>query len=365
MHSSRWRPVTVLTRGAEVPEVGPSGARSSVEGVTRVGGRAQPASLSGRIAVGIAVGLVVALLVSSSACSVVSGTVDLGVPGATGRWIDVVGGAGATPAQLARRALVVAPADVEPRRGALLTTSPGRGSGDPRAAADAMPLVVVVHGLGFDAERMAAATEWPELAASRRVVVAFAEGIEASFNAGPCCGGAVADGIDDVGYIESVIDAVVNLYPVDRSRVFLTGHSNGGMMTYRFACEHPELLAGAASVAGTMLTPCAPAVPVSFLQISGRDDTVVPIRGGESSAQGLGTFPSVADSVAAMAAAAGCGPPEVQQDADPPDAGVEVTAWNDCLDGTRVAFDVVPAEHEYPEFGGYSATERMATFWGL
>ena len=65
----------------------------------------------------------------------------------------------------------------------------------------------------------------------------------------------VADHIDDVGYLESVIDAVGNLYPVDRSRVFLTGHSNGGMMTYRFACEHPELIAGAASVAGTMLTP--------------------------------------------------------------------------------------------------------------
>ena len=308
----------------------------------------------------LALGIAAALLIPLSACSVLSDTVDLGVPGVAGRWIDVVGGAGATPAQLARRALVTSPDDVTPRRGALLTPSPGRRSSDGAAATDLLPLVVVVHGLGFDAERMAAATRWPEFAAGHRVVVAFAEGIEASFNAGPCCGGAVADDIDDVGYLESVIDAVANLYPVDRSRVFLTGHSNGGMMTYRFACEHPELIAGAASVAGTMLTPCAPAVPVSFLQISGRDDTVVPISGGESSAPGLGTFPSVVDSVSAMAAAAGCAPPVNRQF-----GGVDSTEWNDCADGTRVAFDVVPAAHEYPELGAYSSTERIVTFWGL
>ena len=356
MHSSRSRDLVVLTCGAAAPAVGRSAAGPSVDGVSRIVRRAQSPSVFGLVAVGVTV----TLLASLSACSVLSGTVDLGVPGVTGRWIDVVGGSGATPAQLARRALVAAPSDVEPRRGALLTSPPDPASGAARATPGAMPLVVVVHGLGFDAELMASATSWPEFTANHRVVVAFAQGVEASFNAGTCCGAAVAEDIDDVGYLTSVIDAVANLYPVDRSRVFLTGHSNGGMMTYRFACEHPELLAGAASVAGTMLSPCEPAVPVSFLQISGRDDTVVPIAGGESSAPGLGTFPSVVDSVAAMAAAAGCGPPGDLSDED-----IGSTEWNDCADGTRVAFDVVPAAHEYPEFSDYSATERMASFWGL
>jgi len=346
----------VLTSDLSGPAAGSAAVGRSVVSVSRTCRRAIAPPLIGLVAVAVSL----ALMIPLSGCSVLSNTVDLGVPGVTGRWVDVVGGTGATPAQLARRALVAAPEDVQPRRGALLTSSPGPGSTEGGVSPDALPLVIVVHGLGFDAERMASATTWPTVAASHRVVVAFAEGIDASFNAGSCCGGAVANDIDDVGYLESVIDAVANLYPVDRSRVFLTGHSNGGMMAYRFACERPELLAGAASVAGTMLSPCAPGVPVSFLQISGRDDSVVPIEGGESSAQGLGTFPSVVDSVSAMASADGCGPP-AEDRAD----GTTSTHWDDCAGGTRVAFDVVTAGHEYPEQGQYSATERMLDFWGL
>jgi polyhydroxybutyrate depolymerase len=279
--------------------------------------------------------------------------VDLGAPGVSGRWVDVVGAGSSFDAGLVRRALVASPADVDPRRQQFLGE-------DDAATSGGLPLVVVNHGLGSTPEFTAAVTGWPGVVATDRILVAFPEGWEASFNAGGCCGEAAAADVDDVAFLDGVIDAVAGLYPVDRSRVFMTGYSNGGMVTYRYLCEHAAELAGAASVVGTNTDGCAPSAPVSFLQITGRDDTVVPAEGGVSSAEGLGPFASTVESAAQVAGASGC------RDEVTRDLGVaEVTTWGDCEDGVRVELDLVPFGHDWPTSPDYAATVRQLQFWGL
>jgi polyhydroxybutyrate depolymerase len=278
-----------------------------------------------------------------AACAQLSDdAVDLGVPGVEARWLRL-------PGIPARSVLVAAPTGVGP-------VDQGPPSGPPR------PLVVAVHGFRSSAEQMATQSGWAAEAATRGFVVAFAQGRDASFNAGPsCCGRSAERNVDDVGYLRDVISDVPDFYPIDTERVYLTGYSNGGMLTYRFLCADADLLAGAASVAGTNAAGCEPAAPVPFLQVSGSDDTVVPLDGGRSSVDGIGPFPSVRASVEGLAVAMGCGPPRTET------AGrVEATRWAPCRDGAVVGLDVVRgATHGYPADPGAAATPRIADFWGL
>ena len=58
-------------------------------------------------------------------------------------------------------------------------------------------------------------------------------------------------GVDDAGYLRGVIEEIARRFAVDRKRVYLIGHSNGGFMAYRMACQSADLIAGIASLAGT------------------------------------------------------------------------------------------------------------------
>ncbi|MGH8445134.1 MAG: alpha/beta hydrolase family esterase [Solimonas sp.] len=85
--------------------------------------------------------------------------------------------------------------------------------------------------------------------------------------------------IDDVGYLVKVIQAAVAQHPIDPKRIYIAGMSNGGFMTSRFACEHPELIAGAAQVVSSMhkseAAVCAPKVAVPMTLILGTNDVLV------------------------------------------------------------------------------------------
>lgn len=291
-------------------------------------------------AVTLVVGAVVVLLsAAATGCSRLGReSVDLGVPGLEARRLQLAG--------LDRREVVVAAPDtVEPDV-----------DGQPLR-----PLVVAVHGYGGSAEQMALVSGWGSAAVERGLVVAFAQGLDASFDAGTCCGPSAERGVDDVGYLRRVIDEVPDHYPVDRDRVFLMGYSNGGMLTYRFLCTDADLLAGAASVAGTNAAGCEPDAPVPFLQISGTDDVVVPVDGGASSVADIGPFEPVTASVDGVAAAMGCAPPATTDD-----GAVRSTRWSPCADGVTVGLDLVDGgTHGYPMEAGAAATPRIIGFWGL
>ncbi|MAI80520.1 MAG: hypothetical protein CL917_16365 [Deltaproteobacteria bacterium] len=86
---------------------------------------------------------------------------------------------------------------------------------------------------------------------------------------------------DDIAFIAAVIESVSDEYPVDGSRRYVVGLSNGGAMAHRFACLRPDLLAAGVSVSGAIPRDrsCQPHAPISYMQIYGDADSQTPADG--------------------------------------------------------------------------------------
>jgi len=160
---------------------------------------------------------------------------------------------------------------------------------------EALPLVVVLHGGFSSARKMAKQSGFSQLANREGFLVAYPNGIGLfgllrHWNSGHCCGKARKKAIDDVEFVSNVIGEVVGSLRVDKSRIYLVGHSNGGMLVHRFAAEKAEMVAAIAPVSATIGgLPSAeepewrvptPGAPVPVLTIHGRADEHVPYNGG-------------------------------------------------------------------------------------
>lgn len=149
----------------------------------------------------------------------------------------------------------------------------------PATAPAGAPLLVALHGLASGLALSERQQHWEQLALQQRAVLVEAAGWQASWNAGSCCGAAVRQGVDDMAYLDRVVQVVSALHAVDPRRVELAGFSNGAMMAYRYACGRPGRIAGVLAVAGTMTAPCVPRSPTAVLSVHGGDDPAVPLAG--------------------------------------------------------------------------------------
>ncbi len=123
-----------------------------------------------------------------------------------------------------------------------------------------------------------------------------------------CCDLGGKSGVDDVAYLSTVIADMSARYRVDPRRIFLLGYSNGGYMTHRLLCEHPEVIAAGASIAGAGWkdhTRCKPSQAASLLEVHGDQDDVVKYQGGDFG--GKAAYPSAQEGVADWAKKIGCG----------------------------------------------------------
>lgn len=141
------------------------------------------------------------------------------------------------------------------------------------------PLVVMLHGGFGSAEQAESSYGWDQLADVAKFVVAYPDGLGRAWNAGGCCGRPAREGIDDIGFISSVVDAIGAGIAIDRDRVYATGISNGGMMAYALACN-TDVFAAIGPDAATQLDPCGSPRPTSVLHIHGTDDRTVRYDGG-------------------------------------------------------------------------------------
>jgi polyhydroxybutyrate depolymerase len=180
-----------------------------------------------------------------------------------------------------------------------------------------LPVVVCFHGGGGNATQAFESYGVAEEAAKRGWMAVFPEGSGElggspffklqTWNASDCCGFAAEKQIDDVGFFEKLVPDLAARYPADTGRIFLTGMSNGAMLSYRIAAERPGLIAGFAPVAGSLeFFPPQRAVPL--LAIHGLLDTSVPFVGGYGSGISGAEFTSQLDSVLPFHALNGAGP---------------------------------------------------------
>jgi polyhydroxybutyrate depolymerase len=143
------------------------------------------------------------------------------------------------------------------------------------------PLVVMLHG-GFGTDAQAERSYgWDELADSSKFVVAYPDGLNRAWNVNGagCCGRPAKQGIDDVGFITAAVADIKRNVSIDASRVYVTGMSNGGMMSYTLACD-TSIFAAIGPVSGTQLDPCRSPHPLSVMTIHGTKDPLVPYGGG-------------------------------------------------------------------------------------
>ena len=150
-----------------------------------------------------------------------------------------------------------------------------------------LPVIIVLHGGGgnaANAERMSGLTPF---AHARGVMVVYPNGQAAgnastlTRNAGRCCAYAMRNNVDDVGFLSKMIDQLVEKEGADPKRIYVTGMSNGGMMSHRVAVEAGEKLAGAAPIAGALNSPLQKGPPVPIIMIHGTADEHVLLAGGQ------------------------------------------------------------------------------------
>jgi polyhydroxybutyrate depolymerase len=120
------------------------------------------------------------------------------------------------------------------------------------------------------------------------------------------------DEVDDVGFLEKVIDYAIDSFRIDPEQVFVLGLSEGGLMTYRLACEIPEKIKGFAAVAASMsldqLVECRADTTISLLAINGTRDPVLPYDGGQIMIEGveMGSVLPIEDALAFWVKENGC-----------------------------------------------------------
>lgn len=150
-----------------------------------------------------------------------------------------------------------------------------------------LPVLVAFHGGGGTAAGFKAYAGLDRIADREGFVVVYPDGSGRlgrrllTWNAGACCGYALASGVDDVAFTLAVLRELAGDLELDATRVYATGHSNGGMMAYRLAAEAADRIAAVASVAGMMATiRFAPAQPVAVLHIHSVNDPRALYAGG-------------------------------------------------------------------------------------
>jgi polyhydroxybutyrate depolymerase len=153
------------------------------------------------------------------------------------------------------------------------------------------PLLFCIHGLGQDALLFCVSgAAWDKKSDEGGFILVMPNGYQNSWNAGTCCGAASTSMLDDVGLFRAIFAEVGKHVNVDLDRVYATGLSNGGYMSYRLACDAADLVTAVAPGAGAIgkndigggtnsmsdFTMCEPSRPVSVLDIHGTADPLIP-----------------------------------------------------------------------------------------
>jgi polyhydroxybutyrate depolymerase len=151
----------------------------------------------------------------------------------------------------------------------------------------AVPLIFDFHGHGGSSTQEESSSGWKKKADQIGFIMVYPDGVDSSWNVGSCCGLAMSENVDDVGFTRAMIEAVSQAACIDAKRIYATGMSNGAGFTHRLACEAADVIAAITAASADLVTdPCTPARPISELSIRGLSDTLVAYQGGKTGSTG-------------------------------------------------------------------------------
>ena len=213
------------------------------------------------------------------------------------------------------------------------------------------PLVLNLHGYGSYAFQQIFYGEFRPIAVTANFLILLPDGTQDvlgfqhwnTFNA-------FGTGVDDVAFISDLLDSISAEYNIDQNRIYSTGMSNGGFMSYELACQLSDRIAAIASVTGTMDTDhfdyCSPSHPTPVMEIHGTADATVPYAGS-------GDFLPIDELLDYWISYNNCNTtPEFTEipDTDPGDGStVEHYIWSGGDNGVSVEhFKVINGGHTWP-----------------
>ena len=235
------------------------------------------------------------------------------------------------------------------------------------------PVVFLLPGSGQDAEalRLFTGYQFDRLADRDGALLVYAEAWAEGGAVGPewneCRKNtplpAHTENVDDVGFVLWLLERIAGEYPIDRSRVYAAGVSDGGQMSYRLATEQPEIFDAVASVVAQQAAPtnsnCMdPRGPISVLVMNGTADPIIPYEGGTASFYGFGSAGEVQSMEGTLTwwkrvnGIEDAGRSEDLPDLDPDDGSTVRRETFASATGERVvAVHVIGGGHSFP--GGY------------
>ncbi len=210
-----------------------------------------------------------------------------------------------------------------------------------------VPLVMMLHGYSASSTLEEIYLDITAQAEKRGFIYATPDGTTDTsgnefWNATDACCNLYGSTVDDSTYLSDVIKEIQAHYTIDPKRIWLVGHSNGGFMSYRMACDHADQITALVSLAGAMAadtTLCKPSAPVSMLEIHGTADMTIAYDGGTI---GTTSFPGATTSVSDWVTFDGC---SSTPDTTAPPLDLDSSLPGDETTVTRYATGCKPGGH--------------------
>ena len=147
----------------------------------------------------------------------------------------------------------------------------------------AVPLILNFHGYGSNAFEQMNYGDFRPIADTAGFIIVHPMGTVDLLGGTHFNVGWGTSNVDDIGFTAALIDTLSTEYSIDQERIYSTGMSNGGFMSYQLACELSDRIAAIASVTGTMNVNqpsiCSPTHPMPVMEIHGTADQTVPYDG--------------------------------------------------------------------------------------
>ena len=148
---------------------------------------------------------------------------------------------------------------------------------------ESIPLIINMHGFGGSALSQRYNSEMDQFAHEQGIAVVYPQGLVNSIGYTSWNVGTYWDfsNLDDVGFIESMINKINDDFNIDLDRVYACGMSNGGYMSYELACELEDKIAAFGSVTGNFMLNnssgqlCEFTREIPFIHFHGTSDSVV------------------------------------------------------------------------------------------